>query len=262
MGLISFAHGSPILEDNVSVLLQDKTSLVSKDFNPYQTKFSQEFDSINTLNVSANMSSSGVGSNENLWALPNLFLSLQIELLYFRVTCLDKDNQYFEWEVADEINNYFEVEESVDGKNWVSLKKIYGEGNCSKNTKKYSFTYYKQRAETPSSIGYFYRLKQVDFRNVQSFSDVVLSNCNNYEPDEINVVPNPTSGTFMVSCYDLDVREIRIIDMLGNILGRRQINGDGYVCEEYFSIENSAKGIYFISIITKDNTVVKKIVHQ
>lgn len=268
--LTFFAQGSTILKDNISVLVQNETSIASKGFNPYQTKFSNELiDSIKTISVSVN----GFGSGVNFirpWALPNLGQPSQIELLYFRVSCLDENNQYFEWEVSNEINNnYYEVEESADGKNWARLKRISTNLNNLGNVQKYSFTYYTQRAKMSSSTGYFYRLKLVDFSSKLSFSSVVLSDCSNYEPDVADVAdvfPNPTNGIFKVSCCNFDegsdLREIRIVDLFGHILEKRQVKGDGYIFEECFNIQNSAKGIYFVLIITKDNTIIKKIVYQ
>lgn len=271
LGLNAFAQVKNIFNEDVSFLEKHETSWVFKKLKSDPAKFPEELISqVNTGGVNANTVSSEFRSIENFCkslTLPIITSPLQVELLYFRVTCLDKDNQYFEWEMLGEENcNYYEVEESVDGIEWMSLKKFPNNVNNSGNTRKYNFTYYAQRAGVPSLSGYLYRLKQVGFSNELSFSDVVSTNCNSYESDVIDVFPNPTNGTLTVSCYNLDegidLKEIRISDMLGSVVDSRKINGDCYVYEECFNIENTMKGVYLVSIITKNKTIVKKIIYQ
>lgn len=98
---------------------------------------------------------------------------LPVELLYFRV-----NGDVLEWATASEENNsHFEVERSVDGRDFLAIGKVEGNGTTSeRNEYKYNI---------PQGAAY-YRLKQVDFDGAYEYSDVVFSRG---DVDEFTVFP-------------------------------------------------------------------------
>jgi hypothetical protein len=71
----------------------------------------------------------------------------------------------------------------------------------------------------------------------------------------VKVFPNPSNGTFTVD-FDPSIEEVRLTDLLGNIVLRQQTNN-----QTNFRIDNLESGTYILTVVDKESrTSNKKIV--
>ncbi len=111
--------------------------------------------------------------------------ALPVELVSFRSQVVDNEAVILTWETATELNNdYFIVEHSVDGKNYVPVGHITGNGTTDE------IQYYTYEHVKPYFGENYYRLKQVDFDGQFEYSNIVTAIIK-MEEAKINVFPNP-----------------------------------------------------------------------
>jgi hypothetical protein len=96
-------------------------------------------------------------------------------------------------------------------------------------------------------------------------SKSVLATENNLESrNEILVYPNPSNGVFNIKLANLNVKTtVYVIDTAGRIMASESIskeNNSGGLIE--IGNYNLSSGIYLVKIITKDETVTKKLLIQ
>ncbi|MFH1005723.1 MAG: T9SS type A sorting domain-containing protein [Bacteroidota bacterium] len=155
---------------------------------------------------------------------------LPIELLSFTADC-EKTNMKLKWQTASEINNdYFVIEKSTDAKTWMPIDTIGGMGN-SNTLINYSYT----DNDMIYNI-YYYRLKQMDYNGVFTYSSIVQSGCIEDIIEIINIYPNPAQEHFDFVVCAAEEKEIYIIivDVLGQLV--------------FKSTETITKGLSEISI--------------
>ncbi len=72
---------------------------------------------------------------------------------------------------------------------------------------------------------------------------------------EATVYPNPTNGVIAIRLTDVSEFNYTIVDVLGNVVTNNIVSGN------YTSIDlsNNAKGVYFVTIETENNSVTKKV---
>lgn len=73
---------------------------------------------------------------------------------------------------------------------------------------------------------------------------------------KVSIYPNPNSGSFTVSLNDTRQKKIQVFDVLGNIVSQL----DSADSETTIVLPDTAKGIYFITIQTVDNSYNSKII--
>lgn len=80
--------------------------------------------------------------------------------------------------------------------------------------------------------------------------------------EKVLVVPNPTRGGLHVQFLDKppDLREVRIYNVLGQLLARRDASAVNAQNRIEFNLADVANGVYFVQIRYSDHTVVRKIV--
>lgn len=72
--------------------------------------------------------------------------------------------------------------------------------------------------------------------------------------DQINIYPNPSDGSFTVDLgQPNDIKEIRLTNMIGNIVFRKQISNQNKV-----NIDNLPGGAYIFTIINKENRTTNR----
>lgn len=148
------------------------------------------------------------------------------------------------WETYFEIDNKgFDVERSVDGKNWLPIGYVAGRGN-SLELNQYAFTDYQ-----PYSSLNYYRLRQIDFNNASSFSNVVSIDFS--EAGGMRIFPNPvTSGMVNISIQSKTTgpADCKIYDSNGKLVGKSGVflESDNPLNVD---VSNLTAGMYVLEIV-------------
>lgn len=128
-------------------------------------------------------------------------------------------NVELNWSTASEVNNKtFVVEHSTDGSNFADLTRVRGAGNSS-NT-----NYYSVLDEHPATGINYYRIKQIDFDGMYSYSLI--------KPAEVTsssfiVFPNPAAETVNIAYNAVQPQTslglIKIYNLLGSEVATKQV---------------------------------------
>jgi hypothetical protein len=182
---------------------------------------------------------------------------LLVELLSFNATPNDNWVNVY-WSTASEVNNdYFVVQRSKDNFQFEDIAQVDGAGN-SVSIKKYSTVDYQ-----PYSDVSYYRLKQVDFKGVFHYSNIISVNFNDQKA--LNVYPSPSSGAFTVAFTEAKGKELKLI--INNSLGQLSYANEFIVGDNFFiqSIDLSGilkPGAYTVIILNNHQVFSKKIMIQ
>lgn len=156
-----------------------------------------------------------------------------------------------DWATATETNNQgFEVERSKDGKQFIKIGFIDGNGTTTEISN-YSFT-----DNTPYSGKTYYRLKQIDFDGRAEYSKIVEAD---FIPAEFALnqnYPNPFNPSTKIK-FALPV-ESHVTITLYNMIGQKvkdivSSNYAGGIHEVEFNAENLSSGTYIYSVIASGN---------
>ena len=173
------------------------------------------------------------------WTLSVINSPLPIELLSFTATLKKDKTVDLSWTTVSELNNdYYTIEKSSDGYNWFYLTKVKGAGTT--NIKQeYVFN------DSQPFVGTtYYRLKQVDYDNSFTYSNIESVELDNY--GNILAKPNP----FTNLCYiQLDgatsINKLEIFNSIGQIVKTVSIESpDQKIIQLDFT--NMAIGIYYL----------------
>jgi hypothetical protein len=180
---------------------------------------------------------------------------LPVNLLNFSA---EKTNDYIQinWQTSSEINNqYFILEKSIDGREYIAIELIPGNGN-SNVVISYNSTDY-----SPSKINY-YRLKQVDFDGTTTLSKTIIIETSNEENVlEINKIFFQESKLLVEFTNSLNQKiEIEILDLNGKSLIRREIYVQGKSVDLIINTIG-AKSIYIVKISNSNQIISKKIIN-
>lgn len=199
--------------------------------------------------------------------LSNTELPLPIELLYFKGTYIETGN-LLEWATACEINNdYFIVECSTDGYNFKEITKIKGQGN---SIVKNEYELIDNGINTLLYDVTYYRLKQVDFDETYTYSNII--SINNFYKENLKqmftVYPNPSDGERInIELKGFNEKEkifVVVIDVYGKTLYSNVIiigkSGNAVIVIDYD--KNLPVGIYIISGSTNDVIYSRKLIVQ
>lgn len=174
--------------------------------------------------------------------------ALPVELLEFTAKPMNNDAVDVNWITTSEINNdYFVVQRSKDGVNYSPIDSVdaYGNGN-SIEQQSYGLLDYQ-----PYSGISYYRLKQVDFDNTTSYSNIEIVNFEGLEI--IGLYPNPSDGEINITIKSSQSGPVKltIYDAIGKAVHYKEfevIEGNTHISDETIQ----ANGKYFISLATSD----------
>ncbi len=182
---------------------------------------------------------------------------LPIELTEFSGKRINRAVHLY-WKTATEINNdYFEVQRSKDGRKFVNIGKVVGQGN-SLESQDYSFIDH----EPFPGINY-YRLKQVDFDRSHSFSEVINFTIDQ-DQDYIKVYPNPARSNTLFLDLKLHTESETMIELFD--LGGRKVHQEsvfpysGELHKISIPIDSQANGIYYLTVTNSNTMMSKKVV--
>jgi hypothetical protein len=166
---------------------------------------------------------------------------LPIELLFFNSECDFINGVDLKWATATETNNsYFNIEKSFDGINWTVIGNVLGSGTTSQEHY-YTFT----DKTLSSSTEKYYRLKQVDYNGVYTYSNITT--CNSLNTDNIKIYPNPVNDNLNIMVKE-DI-SISIYNVSGQIMSTIKLEKDKL---ETIDVSSYSSGLYFINIQDKN----------
>lgn len=194
------------------------------------------------------------GLTSGTWALTDLSSPLPVELLSFSASNADGKSVMCEWTTVSETNNdYFTIERSDKHNNFEEIGKVDGAGN-SNDILKYSFT-----DKSPLNGINYYRLKQTDFDGKFSYSPTVAVNFKT--ESTFSLAPNPTNGSFYILLEEpLKTNGLILIHSSEGKLIFQQLIDENSTSRIKIPSLNSAKGIYYISIISEQGVLKNKLV--
>ena len=173
-------------------------------------------------------------------------ISLPIELTQFTAE-RNKQSVHLNWETATEINNKgFEIERSSNEYDFKTIGWQNGKGD-SNILEQYSYV----DSDIQQGQIYYYRLKQIDYDNQFSYSEIVSIELPNEVNNSLRIYPNPAKDLLYIEGTNLPESVVMISNHMGQIVKKFLWSADG------FNIKELPEGIYFISI---NNKVGQKLV--
>ncbi len=187
----------------------------------------------------------------NDFGTPGTINNLPVELLSFNGIANGKTVD-LSWITVSEINNDgFEVQRSRDSENWEKIGFVRGAGN-SVDEVRYDFV-----DENPENGTNYYRLKQIDFDQTYSFTDVVKVTFGKKQIS-IHISPNPNGGIFQYAINGLADNaefEITIFDSFGRLVSQQrnsEVQGN-------LNLNQLSDGIYIFSIQVGTDIYVERL---
>lgn len=175
---------------------------------------------------------------------------LPIELIFFKALCRD-NFIILQWRTASEKSNrYFSIEYSVNGIDFEEIGKVNGAGNSNKNTE-YEFADTRIHA----NIGY-YRIKQTDLDGTGTYSEIINSEiCNSSSEIMFDAFPTPVLDKLHIKTNKLNSK-YTIINVSGEVI----LQGNLKVWETVIDVSSLTQGVYFVRMISDEETLIKKII--
>lgn len=162
------------------------------------------------------------------------------------------------WETASELNNsHFDIERSTDGETFSSIGTIPGNGTTSIPSS-YSFV-----DELPGKGTNYYRLKQVDYDNAQSYSSTIAVSWDAGNAMQAALVPNPCANSncnITISNAANQSTLLQLKDVAGRVVFSRTINSSGHLFELPMHELPKLKGLYFLTATTGNQVVHQRVV--
>jgi hypothetical protein len=173
---------------------------------------------------------------------------LPVKLVYFAAETNEKGT-LLNWSTATENDNdHFDIERSTDGKNFIKIGEVKGNGSTT-NISKYFFN--DATETTTSSPINYYRLKQIDYSNAFEYTNIVsVTYVNQNAIKVMNGFPNPFKNDMTIN-YNLPANgdaTINIVDMLGRVISTVGVPSRKGLNSMKLDTADYPKGIYSISI--------------
>ena len=175
---------------------------------------------------------------------------MPVRLVSFTASEVNNKNITINWTVTNEINTKeYVLERSTDANHWSTIATVVG-----LNKGNYSII------DTDAIVGTdYYRLKITDFNGMSSYSAVRTVNVG-AAGVSFYIHPNPADHqTILTFVNGLNEATLSVYDMEGKLVEKKEINLQG--SNSYLLYTNQfSKGIYTVSIHTKEGTVTKRLV--
>lgn len=180
---------------------------------------------------------------------------LAVDLLSFNAL-QNNDLVDLTWATATEINNdYFTVERSDDGINFKEIEKIDGTGISS------NVLFYSTIDKHPLNGISYYRLKQTDFNQKETYSKIVSVDFENMNDLKFNIVPNPNIENTISNIVLSNIPNKEITLIIADPRGVNLFEVTKKIDSNKIEIPNNfAKGIYFVKVISSDFAQTKRMI--
>ena len=208
-----------------------------------------------TAGVVCNISDTLIWENAiNNWEVLSSNLGvLPVKLLNFNGEA-SKNKILLQWQTLTEINNKgFEIQKSTNGRTWEKLVFVEGHGNSIELQKYQSFDM------NPENGLNYYRLKQIDFNEHYSHSQIV--SIDYLEPNShLTVFPNPSSGYINLEIENPQKQELNavVLDIHGRLIWSLHSSRNTDTFNQRIFIE--ASGVYFVRIQIGEKIIQEKLI--
>lgn len=183
---------------------------------------------------------------------------LPVELTEFDVEFVPNDNVVdIIWRTASEMNNdFWEIEKSSDGVNWKTIDIVDGAGTTNNETR-----YFVIDGEPFAGVNY-YRLTQWDLNGNGKSSEIRTVNVLDDAYDFISLFPNPTTGKTEVifNSFTKETALLNVIDSDGKVIINTPVQTKSGANRIDLDMSEHKKGVYLITIITRDKAYRTKLV--
>ncbi|MCG9880165.1 MAG: GEVED domain-containing protein, partial [Bacteroidia bacterium] len=181
---------------------------------------------------------------------------LPVKLISFNANGVNND-VLLTWKTAMEINNKgFMVERSLDGRKFESVQFVKGNGTTSQVS---NYLLLDEKAFNLASTLY-YRLRQIDFDETESFSNIVKVERNELNLSNVTAVPNPFVGSTKIEFVSATTSPytISIVDVQGKEIATRTVNvKEGMNSILLPELEGVNAGIYFVNVNGVESRTLK-----
>ena len=181
---------------------------------------------------------------------------LPVKLISFNANGVNND-VLLTWKTAMELNNKgFMVERSIDGKKFESVQFVKGNGTTAQIS---NYLLLDEKAFNISNTLY-YRLRQIDFDDTESYSNIVKVERNELSLSNVTAVPNPFVGTTTIEFVSAATSPyvISIVDVQGKEIATRTVNvKEGMNSILLPELEGANAGIYFINVNGVESRTLK-----
>ena len=156
------------------------------------------------------------------------------------------------WKTIGEFHNdYFNVERSTSGLEFTRISKI--EGAKTDKPVDRSYEYDDEEAIKENKEVIYYRVQQVDFDGISTYSSVValFKNDKSFQWN-IYSFPNPVSDEFELNIVGLktEEKEIQLVDVNGKVIMSQQA-----ASKTKINVREYASGIYFLMVRNGSNVI-------
>jgi hypothetical protein len=187
--------------------------------------------------------------------------TLPVEFISFSVT-QQNSNALLQWSTEAQVNNdYYDVERSPDGLNFTGIGKVASVGNPN-TVQNYQ---YSDNLSGLSGVIY-YRIKEVDQDGNSYYSSTLALHLDGaLSSTAFSAYPNPFASSINISASSSIAQngELVISNIAGQQVIRQQISllqGQNTVLVG--NLNTLQPGIYFVQLITGQNTITQKLVKQ
>jgi hypothetical protein len=171
---------------------------------------------------------------------------LPVELTNFKTACQNQQVK-LTWSTLSESNNdYFGVERSTDGMLFEEIGKVDGNGT---SNQPHEYQFFDEQSLNGTS---YYRLIQVDFNWQSETHPIIKANCDT-DNNELNIYPNPNSGTFEI----IGLSDDNLIEIT-DVLGKKILSFKSDSANEKINLADVKPGIYFVNLSDKFGKVLTK----
>jgi hypothetical protein len=181
---------------------------------------------------------------------------LPVKLISFNANGVNND-VLLTWKTAMELNNKgFMVERSLDGKKFESVNFVKGNGTTARTS---NYLLLDEKAFIIANTLY-YRLRQIDFDETESFSNIVKVERSELSLSNVTAVPNPFMGSTQIEFVSAATAPytITILDVQGKEIATKTVNvKEGMNSITLPELESVNAGIYFINVNGVESRTLK-----
>ena len=176
--------------------------------------------------------------------------SVPVTYSYISVEAQNNSN-LLTWSTSSEQNNdYFDVEHSLDGEDFSSIGRVEAKGNT-RATGVYEFVH-----NEPIQGMHYYRLKQVDFDGVFTYSEI--RSVDLIKEGKVSIYPSMVQGEMTIRHNFTYPTQVKVYNMSGQeVVSFSRVNS-----ETSLDVTTLKPNIYLVQVVSGSQQVTKRIIKQ